>query len=146
MIEDYKKDAKAYLLENEGTLRSREKIISLDKNVKFENGKILYKDIQFGNYDEETRVIKVDRQKALDKKGLNPLLKHPSYPPSTTIIVTDGKNTHTYNTDEKGRIIKAESAVNEIAKIRFSDEQTKGKLFGDEDGYVDTNPKEKDQS
>lgn len=145
MIEDYKKDAKAYLLENEGTLRSREKIISLDKNVKFENGKILYKDIQFGNYDEETRVIKVDRQKALDKKGLNPLLKHPSYPPSTTIIVTDGKNTHTYNTDEKGRIIKAESAVNEIAKSRVSDEQTKGKLFGDEDGYVDTNPKEKDQ-
>ena len=79
MIEAYKKDAKAYLLEKEGTERSREKIISLDKNVKFENDKILYGDIQFGSYNEETRTIKVDRQKVLDKKGLNPLLKHPSY-------------------------------------------------------------------
>lgn len=145
MIEDYKKDAKAYLLEKEGISRTREKIISLDKNVKFENGKILYGDIQFGTYNEETRVIKVDRQKVLDRKGLNPLLKHPSYPSSTTIIVTDGKNTHTYNTDEKGRIIKAESVVKEITKTRVNDEQTKGKLFGDEDGYVDTPPKEKDQ-
>ncbi len=145
MIEAYKKDAKAYLLEKEGTERSREKIISLDKNVKFENDKILYGDIQFGSYNEETRTIKVDRQKVLDKKGLNPLLKHPSYPPNSTIIVADGKNTHTYTTDEKGRIIKAESVVYEIAKNRVSDEQTKGKLFGDEDGYVDTNPKEKDQ-
>ena len=47
MIEAYKKDAKAYLLEKEGTERSREKIISLDKNVKFENDKILYGDIKY---------------------------------------------------------------------------------------------------
>lgn len=145
MIEAYKQDAKAYLLEKEGIARNREKIISLDKNVKFENNKIYYNDVEFGSYNEETRVIKVDRQKALDKNNLNPLLKHPSYPPNTTIIVTDGKNKHTYNTDGKGRVVKAESVVNEIVKNRASTEQTKGKLFGDEDGYVDTNPKVKDQ-
>ena len=145
MIEAYKKDAKAFLLEKEGIERKREKIFSLDKNVTFEKGKIFYKDIEFGSYDEEARIIKIDRQKALDKNGRNPLLKHPSYPPSTTILVTDGKNTHTYITDAKGRVAKSESIVKEINKNRVSDEQTKGKLFGDEDGYVDTNPKLKDQ-
>ena len=145
MIEYYKKDAKAFLLEKEGVDRYREKIYKLDKNVKFENNKIFYNEIEFGNYDEKARIIRIDRQKVLDKNGLNPLLKHPSYPPNTKIIVTDGENTHTFITDNNARVVESESIVKEINKNRFSNEQTKAKLLGDEDGYVDTHPKIKDQ-
>ncbi|MBX9888820.1 MAG: OmpA family protein [Flavobacteriaceae bacterium] len=145
MIEAYKKVTNAYLLEKEGIARTKVKTYSLDKDVSFANNKIFYKGIEFGTYNEQKRVINIDRLKALDKNSLNPLLKHPSYPPSTTINVKDGQNKHSFITDAKGRVIKTEFVIKEIYKTRNSNEQTKGKQCGDEDGYVDTNPKFKDQ-
>lgn len=145
LVEEYSKLATAFLLEKEGVPKTRKKTFKLKKGINFENNKITYKSVLFGSYDENCREIFINRVLAQDKKGLNVLLKHPSYPSNATIIVSDGKNIHKFFTDSMSRVIKVSAIIRERNTHRVANEQTKGKLLGDEKGYVDTCPKNKDQ-
>jgi outer membrane protein OmpA-like peptidoglycan-associated protein len=137
-------------LAKEGETDSRVRTEVLDSNLRFENGNVYYNDNICGNYDEIGRKIFLDQQKCRNHKGLNPLTSHPSLPSNATIEVQNGKNKHILETDHLGRKTKLtnifkEKIVDDFKGTRENDEQTKAKMFGDEDGFVDTHFKQKDQ-
>lgn len=133
-----------------GETDSRIRTEVLDKNLRFEKGKIYYNDNLCGSYDDIQRKILLDQQKCLNLKGLNPLTSHPSLPSNATIEIINGKNKHILKTDHLGRKTKLtnifkEKIINNVKDTRVNDEQTKAKMFGDEDGFTNTHYKQKDQ-
>ncbi|MBW4362348.1 hypothetical protein [Flavobacterium taihuense] len=148
MIEEIKKDRSAFLLEKKGITRKRLKTVKFSNDVKFEDGKIICRGFDCGSYNESTRVIYLSQNEITDHKGLNLITKHPSLPTKAIIIVYNRGNIHEFHTDNVGRIIYQIDKINEnLNRInnRDADEQTKAKLFNDEDGYVCTPRKLKDQ-
>lgn len=148
MIEEIKKDRNAFLLEKKDVCRKRLKTEKFSNDVKFEAGKILYRGFECGTYDESNRLICLSQHEIADHKGLNLITKHPSLPTKAIIIVNNRRNIHEFHTDNLGRIIYQIDKINENLirnSNRHADEQTKAKLFNDEDGYVCTPRKLKDQ-
>ena len=137
-------------LAREGETDERVRTETLDKDLRFENGNIFYKENLCGNYNEVDRTIFIDQQKCLNSKGLNPITSHPSLSTNATIEIKNGENRHIIKTDNLGRKIKVtnifkEKIVDDVKGNRENDEQTKAKMFGDEDGFVDSHYKQKDQ-
>jgi outer membrane protein OmpA-like peptidoglycan-associated protein len=150
LFESIEKTVSKNRLAKKGEIDERVKTFKLDKNLNFDNGKIFYNQIQCGTYDENKRKLVIDQQKCLNSKGLNPLTSHPSLPTNATLEIQNGKNRHLIETDNLGRKTKItnifkEKILSELKGNRANDEQTKAKMFGDEDGFVDTDPKYKDQ-
>lgn len=146
IIEEIKEPASALLLEKEGIDRYRQKTVTLDKNVVFKEGIIYYKEIECGSYDFLKRYIRIDEQKAINGKGTNVITNHTAPITNATIEVVNGKNTHISRTDHLGRKIYQKDTINQkVVYRRDSDAQMRGKLFKDEDGFVDTHFKNKPQ-
>lgn len=150
LIESIEKTVSKNRLAREGETDERVRTETLDKDLRFENGNIFYKDKLCGNYNEVDRTIFIDQQKCLNSKGLNPITSHPSLATNATIEVINGKNRHIIETDNLGRKTRLtnifkEKIVDNVKGNRENDEQTKAKMFGDEDGFVDSHYKQKDQ-
>lgn len=150
IIEQIKEPAIKHHLAKKGEISVTKRTEVLDKNIEFKNGVIYYKEKQCGSYDEAKRTLTIDQQKCLNDKGLNPITSHPSIPTDATIIIKNGDNTHIITTDNLGRKVRIENkfkgkTINNDSGTRVNDEQTKAKMYGDEDGFVDTDYKEKDQ-
>jgi len=146
IIDEIKEPASALLLEKEGIDRYRQKNVTLDKNVVFKEGIIYYKEIECGSYDLSKRYIRIDEQKAINGKGTNVITNHTAPITNATIEVVNGKNTHISRTDHLGRKIYQKDTINQkVVYRRDSDAQMRGKLFKDEDGFVDTHFKNKPQ-
>ena len=150
IVEQIQKTIIKNLLAKEGENNDNVRKSELDKNLKFVEGIISYKNVDCGIYDEKKRIVTLDQERCLNHTGLNSITTHPSLPTNAKIIVKNGKNQHTIETDHLGRKIKITNEFREkngdhVNGTRANDEQTKAKLYGDEDGYVDTHYKLKDQ-
>jgi hypothetical protein len=108
---------------------------NLSRDVTVLENNIIYKGkIVFGEIDELSRSIFIDRRKALESKGRrNPLLSHTALVPNATYKIHDSENYHEFKTDSQGRTIKTFHRPTIIFKERLGAEQTKALQCKDED-------------
>lgn len=110
-------------------------VFKLSKDVSLIENKLIYEGNEFGKIDPVTKIIYIDRRKALSKDGLNPILSHPKLARNYTYNVKDGNNMFKYKTDNKGVVSEIEGdIVDEIRYKRVSvgSERTKTKQVKDE--------------
>ena len=104
------------------------------KSLSFKGNQILYHGKAFGQIHERRREIHIERQKAINSKGINPLLSHTAMATNTKYMIQDGINLHHFTTDSKGRIAQTEHQINELyAPKRVNTEQTKALMCREED-------------
>jgi len=115
-------------------ITGEDKFFPLSKHITFDGGNILFKGVKFASIDDQSRIIEVHRQLALERNGKrNPLLSHTSLVSDATYLVIDGSNKHTFVTDSKSRIVKTFHQVSEINLQRIETEQTKALMCKEED-------------
>lgn len=110
-------------------------VFNLSKDVSLIENKLMYKGNEFGKIDPVNRVISMDRGKALNKEGLNPILSHPKLAKNYTYNVKDGNNLFKYKTNSNGDVSSIEADI--MGKIRGERiskgaERTKTKQVKDE--------------
>lgn len=115
-------------------ITGRDRTWKFPKSLSFSGNEILYKGKAFARINESKKEIKIERRKALNSNGINPLLSHTALATNTKYNIKDGDNLHVYITDSKGRIIKTEHHIDELHSTkRVPREQTKALMCREED-------------
>ena len=115
-------------------ITGEDKFFPLSKHITFDGRDILFKGVNFASIDDQSRIIEIHRQLALERNGKrNPLLSHTSLVSDATYLVIDGSNKHTFATDSKSRIVETFHQVSEINPQRIETEQTKALMCREED-------------
>lgn len=139
-----------HLTAKDGSRAKGPREIKYDPKLKFENGTIYYDGEVCGSYENSTRVLEIDREKCLNSNNLCAITTYPILPKNATIIIRNNGNQHTIETDRLGRRTRITDIMNGNPSnigthMRANDEQTKAKMWGDEDGFTDTPKKHKDE-
>lgn len=128
------------------TTLGKKQVYPLDSQVTIEKGDLYYNGVQFGNINENTRQIYIDREKGLDQRGINSFLSHTGLAPYATYNINHGLNTTIYKTDGIGRCLSVENIAKERGNLRSENEQVRALRTKNEQTLPNTHPKINDQA